>query len=81
MGPAREGRWHRGDGVMKRRAFILAAWLAAVAFGAAQAQAQNWPSKPVTLVMPYPPGGGTDTMARLITQKLEPRLGQPVIFD
>ena len=31
--------------------------------------------------MPYPPGGGTDTMARLITQKLEPRLGQPVIFD
>jgi tripartite-type tricarboxylate transporter receptor subunit TctC len=66
---------------MKRAAFILAAWLAAVAFGAAQAQAQNWPSKPVTLVMPYPPGGGTDTMARLITQKLEPRLGQPVIFD
>jgi len=31
--------------------------------------------------MPYPPGGGTDTMARMIVQKLEPRLGQPVIFD
>ena len=68
---------------MKRRAFIRAAWLSVAAFGAAQAQtsAQNWPLKPITLVMPYPPGGGTDTMARLITQKLDPRLGQPVIFD
>jgi tripartite-type tricarboxylate transporter receptor subunit TctC len=55
--------------------------LSAVAIGTAQAQTPSWPSKPVTLVMPYPPGGGTDTMARLITQKLEPRLGQPVIFD
>ena len=65
---------------------VLAAALAAMAFGAggapAQAQpAQAWPSKPVTLVMPYPPGGGTDTMARLIAQKLELRLGQPLIFD
>jgi len=66
-------------------AAALAAALSAVATGTAQAQTQtqvpSWPSKPVTLVMPYPPGGGTDTMARLIVQKLEPRLGQPVTFD
>ena len=64
------------------RLAAVVALLVAAASGAAQpARAQIWPSKPVTLVMPYPPGGGTDTMARLITQKLEPRLGQPVIFD
>ncbi len=45
------------------------------------AQAQSYPAKPVTLVMPYPPGGGTDAMARLIAQRLEKRLGQPIIFE
>jgi tripartite-type tricarboxylate transporter receptor subunit TctC len=45
------------------------------------AQAQNYPTKPITLVMPYPPGGGTDAMARLIAQRLEKRLGQPIIFE
>jgi tripartite-type tricarboxylate transporter receptor subunit TctC len=65
-----------------RRVATVAALLIAAAFSAAgSATAQTYPSKPITLVMPYPPGGGTDTMARLITQKLEPRLGQPVVFD
>ena len=45
------------------------------------ALAQNYPTKPVILVMPYPPGGGTDAMARLIAQRLEKRLGQPIIFE
>ena len=90
MGPARQGRGHRRDRVRMRAArtrwlgaAVLAAVLAAAVSGGvfAQTSAQVWPSKPVTLVMPYPPGGGTDTMARLITQKLEPRLGQPVVFD
>lgn len=45
------------------------------------AQAQNYPAKPVTLVMPYTPGGGTDFIARTITQRLERRLGQPIIFE
>ena len=43
--------------------------------------AQNYPAKPITLVMPYSPGGGTDFIARTITQRLERRLGQPIIFE
>ena len=45
------------------------------------AVAQDYPSRPVTLVMPYPPGGGTDVVGRQITQGLERRLGQPFILD
>lgn len=45
------------------------------------APAQTYPTKPITLVMPYSPGGGTDHTARLLSQKLEQRLGQPLIPD
>lgn len=44
-------------------------------------QAQDYPARPVTLVMPYPPGGGTDFIGRLLTQGLERRLGQPFVLD
>jgi tripartite-type tricarboxylate transporter receptor subunit TctC len=53
----------------------------ALAWAQPVAQAQSYPTKPITLVMPYPPGGGTDSIARIITQKLERRLGQPVVFE
>ena len=46
-----------------------------------QAAAQNYPSKPIHLVVGYPPGGGTDNIARIIGQKLGERLGQAVIVD
>ena len=45
------------------------------------ASAQNYPTRPVTLVMPYPPGGGTDFIARTLTRRLEKKLGQPVILE
>jgi tripartite-type tricarboxylate transporter receptor subunit TctC len=45
------------------------------------AAAQDYPSRPVTLVMPYPPGGGTDMVGRLLTKGLEHRLGQPFVVD
>lgn len=47
----------------------------------ALAQTQNYPTRPVTLVVPFPPGGGTDTGARLLAQKLSQRWGQSVIID
>ena len=58
---------------------LLAAALLALA-GAAFAQA-GYPSRPVTLVVPFPPGGGTDTGARLIAQKLSTRWGQQVVVE
>ena len=45
------------------------------------ARAQDYPARPVTLVMPYPPGGGTDSVGRLLAQGLERRLKQPFVLD
>lgn len=47
----------------------------------AHAQTPSFPDRPVTLVVPFPPGGGTDAGARLIAQKLSTRWGQSVIID
>lgn len=51
--------------------------------GAAMAQAPNlnWPTRPIRLVVTFPPGGSTDTIARIVMPKLAERLGQPVIID
>ncbi|MBS0433554.1 MAG: tripartite tricarboxylate transporter substrate binding protein [Proteobacteria bacterium] len=61
---------------MKR--IILAAALAALAFHAA---AQQWPSKPIRIVVPYPPGGSSDIIARAISQPLSEALEQTVIVE
>jgi len=45
------------------------------------AQAQSWPSKPIKMVVPFTAGGSTDTVARIISEKLTPRLGQPVVVE
>ena len=45
------------------------------------AQAQTYPNRPIRFVVPFPPGGGTDTVARLIAQPLAERLKQQIIID
>lgn len=64
---------------MKRIALALAASLA-LCTGPVLAQAP-WPSQPIKWIVPYPPGGSTDMLARLVSHKLGERLGQPVIVE
>ncbi len=62
---------------MKKVLITLALGLVA----AAGAQAQAWPAKPVTLLVPFPPGGSTDMIARTIGPKLQEKLGSTFIVD
>jgi tripartite-type tricarboxylate transporter receptor subunit TctC len=57
----------------------LCTWLAAP--GLAFAQSDSWPSRPIKLVVPFPPGGGTDVLARMIAERLRPMLGQAVVIE
>lgn len=67
---------------------IKSSWLIALAVSAgfgvaatAPAQAQAWPQKPITFIVPFPAGGGTDAFARPIAAQLEQQLGQRIIID
>jgi tripartite-type tricarboxylate transporter receptor subunit TctC len=59
----------------------MMAMLAALAAGIASASAQTFPTQPIHLVVPFPPGGGTDALARAIQEPLQKSLGQTVIID
>ena len=61
-----------------RMLLIASALVAALG---APAAAQNWPERTVRLVVPYPPGGNVDGAARIVANKLQEKLGQPVVIE
>ena len=66
---------------MKKLMCALAALLALGLAAPGHAQAQAWPSKPVTLLVPFPPGGSTDAIARAVSPKLQEQLGGTFVVD
>jgi tripartite-type tricarboxylate transporter receptor subunit TctC len=59
----------------------MLAGLGATLVAPATLRAQSWPEGPIRLIVPFAPGGTTDVMARLVGDRLGPRLGQPVIVE
>lgn len=64
------------------RASYIGALIALLVWtGAANAQPQNFPTRPITLIVGFPPGGPTDTLARIVADGMKPSLKQPVVIE
>ncbi|MFL5073341.1 MAG: Bug family tripartite tricarboxylate transporter substrate binding protein [Xanthobacteraceae bacterium] len=66
---------------MQPMRIVTAVVVGLVLAGASGAAAQDYPVRPVTIVVPYTPGGSTEIMSRLVGQKLEEKLGKPVLIE
>src|SRR6476619_6497805 len=80
LGPRKQQGRKKGGKLMLTRRRLLAgssAWL----LGAAGAAAQEWPQRPVRMIVPFGPGGGADIIGRIVAQSLQEKLGQPVVIE
>src|SRR6476619_2790289 len=68
---------NRSDNMRKLTCALALAILA----GIGSAAAQNYPSRQITLIVPFPPGGSTDVAARIMAERMKPILGQPIIIE
>ena len=66
---------------MLTRRGLLAASTAAMLAGTLEASAQEWPQRPIRIVVPFGPGGGADIIGRIVAQSLQEKLGQPVVIE
>jgi tripartite-type tricarboxylate transporter receptor subunit TctC len=64
-----------------RHSVFIGALVAAAATIVSPARAETYPARPVTIVVPFAAGGGSDLLARLVAQHLEERLGKPFIIE
>src|SRR5947207_989068 len=69
------------ESMMNRSQFVRALAAALFVLGAGAAQADAWPAKPVTILVPFAAGGGTDIGTRIVAQKLSQLWGQSVLVD
>jgi len=67
--------------MMFMRPLSITLGIVAALLGSAAAVAQTWPSRPITLVVPYSAGGPTDTIGRMLAERIQRSLGQPVVLD
>jgi len=66
----------------RRRFNLSALGLAAALFAVPTwAQADDWPTRPITMVVPFPPGSSPDTLARMVADPLAQKLGQPIVVE
>ncbi|MGJ7521909.1 tripartite tricarboxylate transporter substrate binding protein [Variovorax sp. LT1P1] len=63
------------------RAGLVTVAALATSFGAMAQNATDYPTKPIKFIVPYPPGGGTDVIARIVQERFQTLLGQPVLID
>jgi tripartite-type tricarboxylate transporter receptor subunit TctC len=66
---------------MRRRDFISLVGGAAIFTGALRVAAQDYPARPIALVVPFPAGGGNDAVARVIAEKMSRTLGQQIVVE
>ena len=66
---------------MKCARVIASLLIAGWALMPATTQAQTYPNKPITMIVPFPPGGATDTIARVIQDSMSQSLGQPIVLE
>jgi tripartite-type tricarboxylate transporter receptor subunit TctC len=66
---------------MRKTIMLFAATLCLLCVSLATSLAQTWPQKPIRFIVPFPPGGGTDFVARLVAKNLQDRLGQVIIVE
>jgi tripartite-type tricarboxylate transporter receptor subunit TctC len=64
-----------------RQRWVQIMALAALLLGMAQPGEAAWPDRPITFVVPFPPGGSTDMVARTVGQKVSEKLGQPIVIE
>ncbi len=66
---------------LARRTLLRFAGAAVASTCFAAARAQSWPARPITMIVPYPPGGPTDVLARVLADQMRGALGQPIIIE